>query len=103
MCVLGITGLRAYTTMATEGARRNVERTLLYCQLGVVVSLLIYLFTTKWGLGHFHFSDKGTEKFETALRHTHGLKNDAAIRLGIGRNTITRKIHELGIDGAKDD
>jgi len=25
------------------------------------------------------------------------------VRLGIGRNTITRKIHELGIDGAKED
>ena len=40
---------------------------------------------------------------KTALKHTHGRKNDAAMRLGIGRNTITRKIHELGIDGAKDD
>ncbi|TFW09575.1 nitrogen regulation protein NR(I) [Oxalobacteraceae bacterium OM1] len=40
---------------------------------------------------------------KTALKHTHGRKNDAAIRLGIGRNTITRKIQELGIDGAKDD
>jgi two-component system nitrogen regulation response regulator GlnG len=40
---------------------------------------------------------------KTALRHTHGRKNDAAVRLGIGRNTITRKIHELGIDGVKDD
>ncbi|QRX83516.1 nitrogen regulation protein NR(I) [Glaciimonas sp. PAMC28666] len=38
-----------------------------------------------------------------ALKHTHGRKNDAAIRLGIGRNTITRKIQELGIAGAKDD
>ncbi|MGZ3183923.1 MAG: nitrogen regulation protein NR(I) [Telluria sp.] len=40
---------------------------------------------------------------KTALRHTHGRKNDAAVRLGIGRNTITRKIAELGIDGASDD
>ncbi len=40
---------------------------------------------------------------KTALKHTHGRKNDAAIRLGIGRNTITRKIQELGIDGAKDE
>jgi len=40
---------------------------------------------------------------KTALKHTHGRKNDAAVRLGIGRNTITRKIAELGIDGAKDD
>jgi two-component system nitrogen regulation response regulator GlnG len=35
---------------------------------------------------------------KTALKHTHGRKNDAAIRLGIGRNTITRKIQELGLD-----
>ncbi len=40
---------------------------------------------------------------KTALKHTHGRKNDAAVRLGIGRNTITRKIAELGIDGAKDE
>jgi two-component system nitrogen regulation response regulator GlnG len=40
---------------------------------------------------------------KTALRHTHGRKNDAAVRLGIGRNTITRKIHELGIDGASEE
>lgn len=40
---------------------------------------------------------------KTALRHTHGRKNDAAIRLGIGRNTITRKIQELNIDGARED
>jgi two-component system nitrogen regulation response regulator GlnG len=40
---------------------------------------------------------------KTALKYTHGRKNDAAIRLGIGRNTITRKIQELGIDGAKED
>ncbi len=38
-----------------------------------------------------------------ALKHTHGRKNDAAVRLGIGRNTITRKIQELDIDGARDD
>ena len=40
---------------------------------------------------------------KTALKHTHGRKNDAAVRLGIGRNTITRKIQELGIEGGKDD
>ena len=40
---------------------------------------------------------------KTALKHTNGRKNDAAVRLGIGRNTITRKLHELGIDAGKDD
>jgi two-component system, NtrC family, nitrogen regulation response regulator GlnG len=40
---------------------------------------------------------------KAALKFTHGRKNDAAQRLGIGRNTITRKIIELGIDGARED
>ncbi|NLC23311.1 MAG: nitrogen regulation protein NR(I) [Oxalobacter sp.] len=43
-----------------------------------------------------------SRRFETimiqaALRHTKGRKNEAAGLLGIGRNTITRKIQELGI------
>jgi two-component system nitrogen regulation response regulator GlnG len=51
---------------------------------------------------------KLSREFETvlikaALKHTHGRKNDAAIRLGIGRNTISRKIQELGIEGVKDE
>ncbi|PRC92955.1 nitrogen regulation protein NR(I) [Solimicrobium silvestre] len=44
-----------------------------------------------------------SRQFETiliksALKFTHGRKNEAAIRLGIGRNTITRKLAELDID-----
>jgi two-component system nitrogen regulation response regulator GlnG len=58
--------------------------------------------------GETEVIDKLGRSFESivikaALKHTHGRKNDAAIRLGIGRNTITRKIQELGIDGVKDD
>ncbi|MFZ6759646.1 nitrogen regulation protein NR(I) [Undibacterium sp. Ji50W] len=58
--------------------------------------------------GQSEVIDKLGRSFESvvikaALRHTHGRKNDAAIRLGIGRNTITRKIQELGIDGVKDE
>ena len=37
-----------------------------------------------------------------ALAHTGGRRIEAAQALGIGRNTITRKIAELGIDGSKD-
>jgi two-component system nitrogen regulation response regulator GlnG len=40
---------------------------------------------------------------KTALKYTHGRKNDAAVRLGIGRNTITRKIAELGIEDSSND
>jgi two-component system nitrogen regulation response regulator GlnG len=42
---------------------------------------------------------------ETALKHTAGRRRDAAVLLGWGRNTLTRKIKELGmkIDGADED
>jgi two-component system nitrogen regulation response regulator GlnG len=33
-----------------------------------------------------------------ALKHTHGRRIDAATRLGVGRNTITRKIQDLGLE-----
>ena len=44
-----------------------------------------------------------TRKFEaqlihTALEITRGRRIEAALKLGIGRNTITRKIQELGLD-----
>ena len=44
-----------------------------------------------------------TRKFEaqlirTALEITRGRRIEAAQRLGIGRNTITRKIQELGLE-----
>ncbi|MDO9234006.1 MAG: nitrogen regulation protein NR(I) [Methylotenera sp.] len=35
---------------------------------------------------------------EKALEHTHGRRIEAATQLGMGRNTLTRKIQELGID-----
>lgn len=37
-----------------------------------------------------------------ALAHTGGRRIEAAQALGIGRNTITRKIQELGLDGGKE-
>jgi two-component system nitrogen regulation response regulator GlnG len=47
--------------------------------------------------------DQLTRKFEarlirTALEVTRGRRIEAAQKLGIGRNTITRKIQELGLD-----
>jgi two-component system nitrogen regulation response regulator GlnG len=35
---------------------------------------------------------------QTALANTRGRRIEAAQKLGIGRNTITRKIQELGLD-----
>lgn len=48
--VLSITGARVWTTMATTGARRHVERTLLLCHVGTVLALVLYALTTKWGM-----------------------------------------------------
>ncbi|MDE2456057.1 MAG: nitrogen regulation protein NR(I), partial [Burkholderiales bacterium] len=47
--------------------------------------------------------DQLTRQFEACLIHaaldaTRGRRIEAAQRLGIGRNTITRKIQELGMD-----
>ena len=47
--------------------------------------------------------DELSKRFEatliqTALAHTRGRRIDAANKLGIGRNTITRKIQELGLE-----
>jgi two-component system nitrogen regulation response regulator GlnG len=53
--------------------------------------------------GESDVMDQLTRTFEstiirTALRHTRGRRIDAALRLGIGRNTITRKIQDLRLD-----
>jgi hypothetical protein len=53
--------------MRTTGARRAVERTLLLCQAGVLLSLVLYALTTKWGLGLFSMTEKGAAKFGTVL------------------------------------
>ena len=36
-----------------------------------------------------------------ALAHTHGRRIEASQLLGLGRNTLTRKVQELGIDSDK--
>lgn len=54
-------------------------------------------------LGHQSILDQATPAFErtmieVALKHTLGRRRDAAVLLGWGRNTLTRKIRELGIE-----
>jgi two-component system, NtrC family, nitrogen regulation response regulator GlnG len=40
---------------------------------------------------------------EVALKHTHGHRQDAAKLLGWGRNTLTRKLKELGLGNGDDE
>lgn len=62
------------------------------------------------GRGQSNLLDTAVPAFErimieTALKHTAGRRRDAAVLLGWGRNTLTRKIKELGmkIDGPDDE
>ena len=53
-------------------------------------------------IGHSNILEKAVPSFErilieSALQHTGGRKRDASELLGWGRNTLTRKIKELGI------
>ena len=57
------------------------------------------------GLGEHDLLDEVTPRFErimieTALKHSGGHRQDAAKLLGWGRNTLTRKIKELGMEEA---
>ncbi|MEX6503897.1 nitrogen regulation protein NR(I) [Pseudomonas zhanjiangensis] len=65
---------------------------------------------TALGRGQSNLLDSAVPAFErimieTALKHTAGRRRDAALLLGWGRNTLTRKIKELGmnVDGGEDD
>ncbi|WP_029132170.1 nitrogen regulation protein NR(I) [Sedimenticola selenatireducens] len=60
---------------------------------------------TRLQQGHEALLDEATPVFETimiesALEQTGGRKQDAAKLLGWGRNTLTRKIKELGLEGS---
>lgn len=59
---------------------------------------------TRLGRGEGALMDVATPQFErtmidVALTHTGGRRQEAARLLGLGRNTLTRKIKELGMEG----
>ena len=59
--------------------------------------------TARLARGETGIADRLTREFETALitralAHTGGRRIEAAGLLGIGRNTLTRKVQELRID-----
>ena len=65
LLILGITAARAWTMSSSAGPRRRVERTLLFCHLGTVLALVLYVLTTDWGLAQLNLTD-------TAATHFHG-------------------------------
>lgn len=67
IAVVAVTGMRAFTMLRTSGARRAVERTLLICQLGVILGLVFYALSTNWGIHLFSMTEKGATKFHTIM------------------------------------
>jgi len=67
------------------------------------LALLVDEVSRRLASGEREVMDQLVRQFEaavirTALRHTHGRRIEAASKLGVGRNTITRKIQELGLE-----
>jgi len=67
LLILGITATRAWTMTSSTGARRRVERTLLLCHLGTVLSLVLYLLSTDWAMTRFNFDEPGATHFHGAI------------------------------------
>ncbi|HEY4177152.1 MAG TPA: Gldg family protein [Kofleriaceae bacterium] len=64
--VVGVTGVRAWTTMGTSGSRKKVERALLFYHLATVASLVVYTLTTEWGLSKLSMSEIASAHFKGA-------------------------------------
>jgi len=67
LLVLGVTAARVWTVLGSAGARRRVERTLLVCNAGSVLALVLYLLSTDWGLEKLHLIDQSATHFRDAM------------------------------------
>jgi hypothetical protein len=67
LLILGVTAARAWTMSSSAGPRRRVERTLLLCQLGAVLALVLYVLTTDWGVATFKLTDSAATHFRGAV------------------------------------
>jgi len=67
LLVLGVTAARVWTTLASAGARKRVERTLLLCNAGTVLALVVYLWSTDWGTGVLGLADVSAAHFHGAM------------------------------------
>jgi hypothetical protein len=70
LAIVGVTGFRAYAMLQSRGARRRIERSILWCYLGCGLALLIYALTTTFGmklLGLDDLSAAGAARYKTAM------------------------------------
>jgi len=67
LLILGITAVRIWAMLGSAGARRRVERTLVYSHAGTVLALVFYLLSTDWGMAKLALSDTGAAHFHGAI------------------------------------
>lgn len=60
LALVAVTGARAWAMMSSTGARRRVERTLVWCHAGTLLALVLYVLTTDWGLARLGITDSAS-------------------------------------------
>ena len=71
--IIGVTGVRAWGMVGSNGARRRVERTLLMCHLGTIFALFLYVLTTNFATQKLAMSETGTAHWLGALTVLYGV------------------------------
>ena len=105
--VIGVTGVRAWSTVGSTGSRRKVERTLLICHIGTLVGLFLYALTTNFATQKLAFSESGTAHWLGALTVLYGIVIVASIvpvimiELSLGHALRTN--FEIGATNAEQD
>lgn len=67
LCIVGAAVVRVFAYMKAAPKTRQLERTILFCYLGVALSLTLYFLSTKTGVGILGIEEeKSVAKFDTA-------------------------------------
>ncbi|MBL9016803.1 MAG: Gldg family protein [Myxococcales bacterium] len=99
--VLGATGVRAWSTFGSTGARRKVERTLLMCHVGTIAGLFLYALTTNFATQKLAFSESGTAHWLGAMTVLYGIVTIASIvpvlMIELSLGSALRTNFEIGV------
>ena len=60
LAIVAVTGARAWAMASSTGARRRVERTLLWAHVGTLLAIGLYVLTTEWGLARLGITDSAS-------------------------------------------
>jgi hypothetical protein len=67
LTLLAVTAARVWTMTSSTGPRRGVERTLVISHAGTLLSLVLYVLSTDWGVEKLKLDELGAERFQGAI------------------------------------